>query len=119
MFSYNYDGITEVYNQAKELTIDALFAEGHISKEVADQFKTEYAIVLHKNSWFGKLWVKLKGKDSDNAYTITVMKTLVVQSVPSAKKGKKKNESTADSTNDTSSDSSETSSDMARFKAVE
>jgi len=77
--------LTETYNHAKELTLNALIQDGLLTKEESETWAERHAIVIVKNSWLGQLWVKFHGKDDeDSSYRIHVVETT---------KGKQKDES--------------------------
>ncbi len=86
---YTEEQMTELANQAKELTIKALGDEGLLNCDPVE-IAQEYVIVTYKKGRFGQLWDKFRGLDKDKKDTtyLTILKGL--PSIDLAKKKKEK-----------------------------
>lgn len=74
VYSLTTDELTRFLNQAKETTVQSLCEEGFLTPEQRDTILGNYAIVIHKRSWFGEILAKLRSlsdsteKDKDTVY---------------------------------------------------
>lgn len=66
--------LTETGNNLKEIFLDKMLKEEHITEEQKDKMN-KYCFVISEKSFFGKIWDKIYWKDNDE------MKILVVKIV--------------------------------------
>ncbi len=67
--------ITEEGNKMKEIFLQKMQEEGHITKEQVDEMN-KYCFVVAEKTFFGKIWDKLLWKDDPDAVKIIVVKVL-------------------------------------------
>lgn len=67
--------LTEEGNKFKEIFLDKMLKEGHISQQQVDVMN-EYSIVIAEKSFFGKFWDKILWKNDENAVNIVVVKVI-------------------------------------------
>lgn len=67
--------LTEQGNYMKEIFLDKMKNEGHISEEQVDKMN-KYCFVVAEKSFFGKVWDKILWKSDPEAVNITVVKVL-------------------------------------------
>lgn len=78
VYSLTTDDLTRFMNQAKETTVQSLCEEGFLTPEQRDAILGNYAIVVHKRTWFGEILAKLRGlKSSNDKDTDTIYVNLV------------------------------------------
>jgi len=70
-FSFTIATLTEQSNDLKEIFLEAMQKEGHISKEQVDEMN-KYCFVIAEKSFFGKIWDRLWKNDPDAAKIIVV-----------------------------------------------
>ena len=73
VWTFHLPELIASYNRAKDVTLDALVKEGLMKQDQADEWRARHAIVIHKNSWFGNLWEKVRGQDQENSHAIHMM----------------------------------------------
>lgn len=68
----------EMCNQSKELLVEALVRDGFLLKEDGDKINNNYAIVVHKKTWLGRIFKMLGGLEDtdDKALKLRVMKAV-------------------------------------------
>lgn len=67
--------ITEESNKMKEIFLQKMQEEGHITKEQLDEMN-KYCFVIAEKSFFAKIWDKILWKDDPEAVKIIVVKVL-------------------------------------------
>lgn len=56
-------------NAVKQLVLESLVAEGYLTKEKANYFSTNYAVILSNRDWFRRIYDKLfKHRKPDEVY---------------------------------------------------
>ena len=81
MMNYTYYNLTTTEleveaNKVKELIIDHLYKNGHITAKVHEDMKLNHAIIIRKPSFFSKWWKTKKVKDVTQ-YVIVKQITIV------------------------------------------
>jgi hypothetical protein len=67
--------LTEEGNNFKEIFLEKMQEEGHITKEQAD-IMNKYCFVIAEKSFFGKIWDKILWKDNSESINIVVVKVI-------------------------------------------
>jgi len=65
LYSFTDKDITTTVNIAKEVTLAGMAREGFLTGEQYNILIKDYVIVVVKKGWFGKLFDKVRGIDSD------------------------------------------------------
>jgi hypothetical protein len=71
---YVWEGQSIEYNLqiTKEVLLTNLFNNGHISKEVYDDYMLNYALQVKRPSFWNKFWKRLKGFEDDKPIVVLV-----------------------------------------------
>jgi len=64
-YSYTNENLTNVLNQGKDILAAGLADEGLIDIVLAEKIATEYALVVRKRNFFGRLLDRMWKKDKD------------------------------------------------------
>jgi len=72
MYSFTPEDLTTTANSVKEVLLDKLERDG-LLKQPADDIAKNYVVVMHKPSWFGKLFASMCNTGK-NELKITVLK---------------------------------------------
>lgn len=67
--------LTEEGNKMKEVFLESMKSEGHITQEQLDTMN-RYTLIIAEKSYFGKVWDKLLWKDDPESVKIIVVKIL-------------------------------------------
>ena len=70
-YSFKSTDLTETGNQLKEIFLEKMKKEGHITEE-QESMMNQYCFVLCEKSYFGKLWNKLWSNDEKDVKIIIV-----------------------------------------------
>lgn len=76
MYSMDNESLTDNFNRVKELIAAALVTEEMISKQDAAIFCRDYAVVVRRPGFWGKLWSKFTGEKTGDAAPITIVKRI-------------------------------------------
>jgi len=77
IYSYSEVSLTAFANQAKELIIQALYAEG-LLKEGSDleEIAGKYALVVHRKGWLGDRWDKFCNTEREDGVFFAIVKSV-------------------------------------------
>ena len=74
IYTYTLEDITRNTNLAMGIFVDALYKDGYLTKEEAEDIKKEYIMVCSKPSIFDRMKYHLKKKDFNNNPRFYAMK---------------------------------------------
>ena len=74
-FTMTPTSITETGNQMKEIFLQKMKEEGHLTEE-QETTMNKYCFVVAEKSFFGKIWDKILWKEDKEAVNIIVVKVL-------------------------------------------
>jgi len=65
--------MTKNANQCKDITIDRLLKDGHITSDIAYEYTEKWQIIIIKKSWFQR-WMEKFSNDKPNSYIYKLVK---------------------------------------------